>query len=155
MPWGGATRLVPFQAAAAVLPPSCVRLLMLNVPGQLGTIALPRLVLEQAGYTVEEAGAAAGLPVPRPGVVTICQIRPGELPGGAGFHTGTIVAEVVPPPDDPLLQHLPPAMVVGALGGHCVQALIEKDTLAPARSLAQFTLLALLRRPDYITHARA
>jgi len=132
VPFQGATRLIPFAGAPAVLPACCVRLLMRNVPGQMGSSALARAVLELAGYTVEEPGDAAGPLAPRPGIVTLCQIKPATLPGGQGFHTGTIIAEIIPPIGDPLLRDLPPAMRVEELGRHWVQTLIEGDTLPRA-----------------------
>ena len=132
VPFQGATRLFTVRNAAALLPPGCVRFMMLNVPGHLGSSALPRAALEQAGYAVEEPGAGAGALAPRPGLVTLCQIRPAILKGGAGHHTGTIIAEIIPPLGDPWLRDLPPALIAEGLEGHWMQTLIEGDPLARA-----------------------
>ena len=130
-PFNGGTHIVGVQSVPALLPPDCVCLQLHNVPGHLGSVVLPRVVLELAGYTVEEAGAGEP-PAPRPGVVVICQIRPGILKGGAGYHAGSIIAMIIPPLGDPWLQHLPPHLLAEGLEGQCVHTFIKDDPLARA-----------------------
>jgi hypothetical protein len=149
VPFHGATRLLSVQHAATLLPPGCVRLMLLNVPGHLGSTALPRAVLEAAGYTVEEPGAGAGPLAPRQGVVVLCQMRPGALKGG-GHHSGIIIAEVLPPLGDPWLRDLPPALVAEGLEGHRVQTLIAGDPLSRGPPLHAH---APPRAPDAVAHA--
>jgi len=100
--------LIRASARDPLLPPH-LSLRFMGVPLPWCSPALPALILSLAGYTVATANSPPP-PVPAGslGLVTLLLIRLGQTKGSPSIpDPGTFMVEVIPPPSDPHLSHLP------------------------------------------------
>ena len=109
----GVSFLVPITRRLRRMPYDASALLFRQVPLELSVEDFPRMVLEQAGYTVVEPSTqAAGLPSrPPPGSVILLQAQLGKT----NFNmpdAGTIRVLVLAPECDRFLHLLPPRLIL-------------------------------------------
>lgn len=97
------TFMVPVVSEAATLPQGAIQLLLEGIPVEWSVTSLPSQLLSFAGYRT------ALSPSLETGAVRLLRTRLGRLRSEQGglLNASVMMVDLMPPPDDPFLRHLP------------------------------------------------
>ena len=100
-----------------------LKLLFRQIPLELSGIGFPEAILQLAGYEVLTEGPLLS---PASGSVRLVQYGPGTDKASQQPDDSIVCVQVIPPADDPYLQHLPPRIIIG--GGQLdIFTSVERD----------------------------
>ena len=155
LPVEGGTCLVPVSIAPPGLPPGAATVVITNVPPDMSLKGLPQHLLSCAGYTVAFPAPQEDPTNPAAGSTTVMlvAVSPGTAPRSIGGYNGSVViADVMPPLDDPSLERLPSSFAAGRQRAF-IRVRCEEAEASPAARDQEQARPASERQPPF--HAPA